>query len=942
MITYDFRAIEARWQDRWQAEKTFRTPAPGDPDFDGRKPKIYILDMFPYPSGKGLHVGHPIGYIASDIIARYKRMTGYNVLHPMGFDAFGLPAEQYAVETGTHPRVTTDANIANMRRQLHACGLSYDWDRSVVTTDPGYYRWTQWIFLKLYGSWFDPRVQKARPIGALVAELERDSVRIDPAGVVVSSESNAFANVRPFSSLTPREREACLARVRLAYVANAPVNWCPALGTVLANEEVTSEGRSERGNHPVFKRPLEQWMLRITAYADRLLQDLDGIEWSEAVKLMQRNWIGRSEGARVRFAIEGGRGEIEVFTTRPDTLFGATYMVLAPEHPLVEEIVTPDRRQAVAAYRTKASERSDVDRQAEAKTKTGVFTGGFARNPVTNEAIPVWIADYVLMGYGTGAIMAVPAHDERDAAFAAAFELPVRVVVRPPDAWLRAHAPEGATDDDLAARYLDDPVAFAETFTGEGTSTRSSNAWISLDGRPSAEAKRAMIAGLEARNLGRGEVQTKLRDWLFSRQRYWGEPIPILHGPDGELRPVSEDELPVALPPIDDFRPHGTDDVSAPPQPALARAPEEWKHPVRDGVRYTRELNTMPQWAGSCWYYLRYIDPQNGTELVNREAERYWMAPNGVDVYIGGVEHAVLHLLYARFWHKVLYDLGYVSTPEPFARLLNQGYILAYAYQDARGVYVPAEEVEEPAPGSFVHRGQEVGRSLGKMGKSLKNSVSPDEIFEAYGCDTLRLYEMYMGPVEESKPWSTRAITGVHRFLQRVFRNFVHEETGALLVTEDAPAPELERLLHQTIRDVTESMENIRFNTAIARLIELNNVLVPMPSIPRALAEPFLLMLAPLAPHIAEELWARLGHDRSLAHERWPVANEALLVEATMEIVVQVSGKKRGSVRVAADAQEAAVLGAARSDEGIARHLEGRTIRKVIYVPGKLLSVVAD
>jgi len=949
---YDFEAIEAKWQRLWEERKTFRAAGPGEPGFDPAKPKFYVLDMFPYPSGVGLHVGHPLGYIATDVLARYKRMRGCNVLHPMGFDAFGLPAEQFAVEHGVHPRVTTERNIANMRRQLRAFGLSYDWDRELATTDIGYYRWTQWIFLQLFNSWFDRAVQRARPIGELVDRLRAGSLLVGPEGELVPA--GAPGRGRAWSELGEAERRSVVDGQRLAYLAEVPVNWCPALGTVLANEEVTNEGRSERGNHPVYRRPLRQWMLRITAYAERLAADLDLVDWPEPIKMMQRNWIGRSEGAMVEFRVQGTGAPIPVFTTRPDTLFGATYVVLAPEHPLVATLTTAAQAPAVREYQRLAEARTDVDRQAEAKLKSGVFTGARAMNPVNGAAVPIWIADYVLMGYGTGAIMAVPAHDQRDFEFAKQFALPIVAVVAPDDAWLLdAARAEGAApavraaaetaDAEAVARlrrlYEKDPGQFAGAFVGEGAGLQSANAEVSLDGVPTAQAKARITQWLAHKGLGQAKVQYKLRDWLFSRQRYWGEPFPILHGPDGSVGALDEAELPVGLPDMEDFTPRASDDPAAPPQPPLARAPEEWRVVWRDGARHVRELNTMPQWAGSCWYYLRYLDPHNSEQMVDPAKERYWMSPAGVDLYVGGAEHAVLHLLYARFWHKVLHDLGHVSTPEPFGRLFNQGYIQAYAYQDERGMYVPADEVEERA-GGFYYRGQPVTRTFGKMGKSLKNAANPDDIFHEYGCDTLRLYEMYMGPLEASKPWNTRDIIGVHRFLQRVWHNFIAKHTGELLV-EDAPAPPaLVRLLHRTIKKVGEDMERLRFNTALAALIELNNEMVKLERIAREVAEPFLLMLAPLAPHLAEELWERLGHRDGIAGQPWPQWDERHLVEEQLEIVVQVMGKVRGRVQVPADAAETAVKEAALADPRVAAHLRGKTIRQVIYVPRKLVNVV--
>jgi len=948
-MRYDFAAIEKRWQQRWEAEDTFRVPNPGAHGFDAARRKFYVLDMFPYPSGVGLHVGHPLGYIATDIVARHRRMLGEQVLHPMGFDAFGLPAEQYAIETGVHPRVTTEQNIENMVRQLKRLGLGYDWDRCLATTDPDYVRWTQWVFLQLYHSYVDPVENRAMPISHLIGRLRGEDYYVGIDGELIYSGLTedleglggiGDPGVHKWHELDAGQQRRLIDEYRLAYMDEVEVNWCPGLGTVLANEEVTADGRSERGNHPVYKRPLRQWMLRITAYAERLIDDLDGVDWPESVKLLQRNWVGKSTGAEVDFAIDapglrsGGREPetITVFTTRPDTLFGATYMVLAPEHGLVDEVTTDARRDAVEAYRGEAAARTAVDRMADAKEKTGVFTGGHAVNPVNGKPIPIWIADYVMMGYGTGAIMAVPAHDQRDHDFARKFDLPITEVVQP----------EGGPTVDIRD----------EAYVGEGVGVNSANDEVSLNGVPTDEAKRKITAWLHDKGLGKPKVQYKLRDWLFSRQRYWGEPFPILHGPDGETRGVDEADLPVRLPEMEDFKPTGGDDPEAPPKPPLGRAPESWQQVEIDGVTYQRELNTMPQWAGSCWYYLRFCDPKNGDRFVGRDAERYWMAPTdsnpagGVDLYVGGVEHAVLHLLYARFWHKVLYDLGHVSTPEPFGRLYNQGYIQAAAYTDSRGVYVPAEEVEEVADEKdekgvrHLFRGEPVTREFGKMGKSLKNAVAPDDICEQYGADTLRLYEMYLGPLDASKPWNTHDIVGVHRFLQRVWRNLVDEETGGLLVAETAPSKDLARATHKTIDRVSRAMDGLSFNVAIAGLIELNNQLVPLEKVPRWVAETLVTMLAPLAPHIAEELWAKLGHDTTVADAAWPVADADMLVDDEVTIPVQVNGKLRGKVTVPADADDAAIEQAARADENVAAHIEGKAVRKVIVIKGKLINIV--
>ncbi len=910
MTGYNFREIENRWQQRWADHGAHRVPNPGDELFDDAKPKKYILDMFPYPSGAGLHVGHPLGYIGTDIYSRYHRMSGANVLHPMGFDSFGLPAEQYAVETGIHPRITTEKNIANYTRQLKAFGFSYDWDRSIATTDPDYYRWTQWIFLQLFGSWFDETQQRARPISELVTELEEGERDADGVG---------------WRNLPEDDRRSYLDSQRLAYIDEVPVNWCPALGTVLANEEVTPEGRSDRGDHPVFRRPLRQWMLRITAYADRLIDELDLVDWPESVKTMQRNWIGRSEGANILFPVSG-HTHLRVFTTRPDTVFGATYMVVAPEHPIVDQITTArwpedtnpkwtlgigDPKTAVEAYRLAASRKSDLDRQVEDREKTGVFTGAYAVNPLTGDPVPIFVADYVLMGYGTGAIMAVPGQDERDWEFAELFDLPIVRTVQPPREF------EG------------------DAYTGQGPAINSGF----LDGLGIAEAKARIIQWLEVNGHGEGTITYKLRDWLFSRQRYWGEPIPILHGPNGELRAVPDDELPLRLPEVDDYRPHASDDENAEPTPTLSNATDEWKFIEIDGVPYTRELNTMPQWAGSCWYYLRYLDPANSEVLVSPEAERYWMGERGVDLYVGGVEHAVLHLLYARFWHKVLNDLGHVSTKEPFGKLFNQGYILADAFQDQRGVYVPAEDVVE-SNGVFTYNGEPVTRLYGKMGKSLKNSVNPDDMFDEYGVDTLRLYEMFMGPLDTSRPWSTRDIVGVHRFLQRLWRNFVDEETGEMLVSDEPAKGDLAVLLHRTIEAVTTDMENLQFNTAMARLFELNNALVAEAVIPIDIASVFPRLLAPLAPHISDELWSRLGHDEFIINADWPEYDESLIAEDTATMVVQINGKVRDRIEVPVNIVESDAVALALASERVIAHTGGAEPRKVIARLPNVLSIV--
>ncbi|WP_232661220.1 leucine--tRNA ligase [Pseudonocardia sp. TRM90224] len=926
-------AIERRWQDRWEAEGTFHAPNPtgslAAPD-EITGEKFYLLDMFPYPSGAGLHVGHPLGFIGTDVLGRYLRMKGRTVLHAMGFDAFGLPAEQYAVQTGTHPRKTTEENILRYKAQLRQLGLGHDDRRSVATTDVEFYRWTQWIFLQIYNSWYDPARQTARPIAELEAEFAQDKRRT-PDG-------------RGWCELTSVEQRGVVDSYRLAYIAEAPVNWCPGLGTVLANEEVTADGRSERGNFPVFRRNLKQWMMRITAYSDRLIDDLNRLDWPDSVKSMQRNWIGRSEGAQVRFPC--GEAAIEVFTTRPDTLFGATYMVLAPEHPLVDVLAPAEwpagvdarwtggaatPREAVAGYREAAGRKTDLDRQ-ENKDKTGVFTGAYATNPVDGREIPVFVADYVLMGYGTGAIMAVPGQDQRDWDFATAFGLPIIRTVQPSDGF------EG------------------EAYIGEGVAINSANADVSLNGLGVADAKRVITEWLVGRGAGEAVVQYKLRDWLFSRQRYWGEPFPIVWDEDGMPVALPDSHLPVELPEIDDYSPktYDPDDADTEPEPPLSRASEwvEVELDLGNGPRkYRRETNTMPQWAGSCWYPIRYLDPENHERFVDAEVEKFWMGKDpartddtgGVDLYIGGIEHGVLHLLYSRFWHKVLFDLGHLSSDEPFRRLFNQGYIQAYAYTDARGVYVPAEEVVEAAEGGFTWNGQPVRREYGKMGKSLKNVVTPDEMCERYGADTFRLYEMSTGPLDVSRPWSTRDVVGSQRFLQRVWRNLVDERTGASRVTDEVPDDETQRVLHRTIAGVHGDYTALHYNTGAAKLIELNNHLTKAYAgrgVPRSVAEPLVLMMAPLTPHIAEELWSVLGHDGSLAHGPFPVADEKWLVADTVEYPIQVNGKVRSRVTVAADADTDAVQAAALADEKIVAALEGKEPRKLIVVPGRLVNVV--
>jgi leucyl-tRNA synthetase len=928
--------IERRWQDRWEAEGTFEAPNPtGDlaGDVSGGAAggqKYFIMDMFPYPSGAGLHVGHPLGYIATDVIGRYRRMQGDNVLHALGYDAFGLPAEIHAVQTGEHPRTNTLANMDNMRRQLRRLGLAHDPRRSFATIDADFVRWTQWIFVQIFESWYDEERQKARPISELREEYE-SGIRTAPDGAA-------------WSELGPIERRILIDSRRLAYVDESPVNWCPGLGTVLANEEVTAEGRSERGNFPVFTRNLRQWKMRITAYSDRLIDDLERVDWPDSVKNMQRNWIGRSHGARIRFDVPTAARSFDVFTTRPDTLFGATYAVLAPEHELVGALVTdawPEGTprawtngvatpaEAVAAYRAAAAAKTDLERQ-ENRDKTGVFTGSYAVNPANGEQIPVFIADYVLTGYGTGAIMAVPGGDQRDWEFAEAYGLPIIRTVEPPE------GVEGA-------------------YPGEGPAINSAHtgpdgAVLDVNGMGVADAKVAVVEWLQQHGAGEGTTTYRLRDWLFSRQRYWGEPFPIVYDESDQPIAIPEHMLPVELPDVPDYSPktYEPDDVDSNPEPPLARA-DEWVHvtlDLGDGPRqYRRETNTMPNWAGSSWYELRYTDPHNTERLTDPENERYWLGPRtpggtgGVDLYVGGVEHAVLHLLYARFWHKVLFDLGHVSSEEPFHKLVNQGYIQAYAYVDERGVHVPADEVEE-RDGGFFHDDKPVTREYGKMGKSLKNVVTPDDMYGAYGADTFRVYEMSMGPLEVSRPWETRAVVGSQRFLQRVWRLLVDEDTGDLRVDDAELDAATLHVLHSTIDGVRGDMEHLRFNTAIAKLIELTNHLTKVGVSSRAVVEPLVLMLAPLAPHVAEELWSRLGHDASLIREPFPVADPAHLAAASVTCVVQVLGKVRGKIEVSPDISDDDLKALALAEPNVVKSIDGRDIRKVIVKAPKLVSIV--
>jgi leucyl-tRNA synthetase len=850
---YPFDQIEPKWQTIWEERQLFHAPNPGEKGFDPAKPKFYILDMFPYPSGAGLHVGHPEGYTATDIVARYKRMRRFNVLHPMGWDAFGLPAEQYAIKSGQHPAVTTRENVAKFKKQLKRIGFSYDWQREINTTDPRYYKWTQWIFLQLYNSWFNPKTKRAEPI-------------------------STYSGTDPDS-------------VRLAYVADVPVNWCPELGTVLANEEVV-DGKSEVGGFPVVRRPMRQWMLRITAYAERLLNELDNLDWPEGIKLLQRNWIGRSEGAEIDFPVAGigdpGNAvadhahKIRVFTTRPDTLYGATYMVLAPEHSLVDLIVTEEQWPAVREYRERAARKSDLERTDVAKEKTGVFTGAYAINPASGERIPIWVADYVLVGYGTGAIMGVPAHDQRDLEFARKFDLPIREVVQPSTG--------------------ESPIGFV----GEGIAINSPV----IDGLPSAQAIRKITEWLEHHHAGKGAINYKLRDWLFSRQRYWGEPFPIIWE-NGKHKALDESELPVVPPPLDHYKPIGTG------EPPLARA-KEW---VRYSDKALRETNTMPQWAGSCWYYVRFCDPHNDKRFVGEGAERYWMGgnkPGGVDLYVGGTEHAVLHLLYARFWQKVLFDFGYLSKPEPFQRLVNQGIIL--------------------------------GEDNQKMSKSRGNIVNPDDVIEQYGADALRCYEMFMGPLEQMKPWSMRGVEGVARFLARVWRLLMTEnqagewELSGKIKNVD-PNKTQQKVLHATIKKVTEDIESFSFNTAISQMMIFVNAFTNAETVPLSAMRTFLILLSPFAPHIASELWEKLNTRFSdvpgdITEQPWPGYDERLLVEDEVEIVVQVNGKLRDRIKMSILATEEEIKTAALANPKIQKLTTGKAIRNVVVVPKRLVNIV--
>ena len=958
--SYNFGEIEEKWRSFWLHNKTYKTSGPGEEGFDDKRPKCYILDMFPYPSGSGLHMGHPKGYIASDIYSRYKGMQGFNVLHPMGFDSFGLPAEQFAVENNIHPAESTERNIKIIRKQLQYLGLSYDWNREIATSRLDYYRWTQWIFLQMFEAWFDPDFAwcdaggrsikgKARPIAELVEGFKVGTLSFSDADknlLGVDSE-------KPWVQLSDAQQSLVLNNYRLAYQKEVTVNWCPGLGTVLANEEVTNEGKSERGDFPVYKRPLKQWMMRIIDYADRLLADLDEgelpdgssstfkLDWPEPIKLMQKNWIGYSEGAMVYFDImqpqnRNSAGVLDVFTTRPDTLFGSTFMVVAPQHPIVRrqgaEYLVPsewpqntriewkgpdpqlDIHTALANYIAAAEQNADLQR--EDRDKTGIFSGIMARNPVNDKVIPIFVADYVSIDYGSGAIMAVPAHDERDFEFAKKFGLEIIEVVQPPS-------------NDLAE----------ECYTGEGTSINSpSNGGgeFAISGLKTQVAKKKITAALESARLGRAAVNYKLRDWIFSRQRYWGEPFPLAVGADNISKPT---QLPVELPDMDDFKPLTSDDPLMPVTPPLSRADENWQKIEIEGSACQRDLNVMPQWAGSCWYYLRFIDPSNDAAFCQDIKEAYFMP---VDLYIGGAEHAVLHLLYARFWHKVLYDLGHVSTPEPFKKLFNQGMITADAFTDDRGVYIDIREVEMRDDEPYhLKTGEKLQRFSGKMGKRFKNGLPPEEVGSQFGVDTFRLYEMYMGPLEASTPWSMEGIRGMQRFLHRVWRNFIQQDRSPKQGGEFSE--DLKKLIHKTIKRVTEDIEALRFNTAIAALIELNNQLVKLPLVPVEASRIFLLLLAPFAPHIAEEIWEIYDYGNGdISKQSWPIADESLIVEKTISIPIQVNGKMRGKVDVPAEISEEDLRQLILDMDNIKRHIDDiDKIKRVIIVPGKIVNIVA-
>ena len=938
--------IERKWQAWWQESGSFITRNPGDASFDASKPKFYVLDMFPYPSGAGLHVGHPVGYIGTDIAARAKRMQGFNVLHPMGWDAFGLPAEQYAVQTGVHPRLTTSSAIETFRKQLKRFGFSYDWSREFATIDPEYVRFTQWIWLQCWNAWYDESAQKARPISQLMQQFESGARRVELPNNISKLWSECDAS----------EQRQAIDNMRLTYLGEQLVNWCPKLGTVLANEEVI-DGKSERGGFPVMRQPLKQWMFRITKYAQRLLNDLQLVDWPESTRTQQAEWIGRSEGAEIYFSVHVGNDvaaiapeKLGVFTTRPDTLFGATYMVVAPEHALVKFALAHANSAAqkeLSDYVAASRRRSDIDRQSQSKTKTGVFTGLFAANPATGANIPIWTADYVLLNYGTGAIMAVPAHDPRDHEFAQAFNLPIRVVVLPP---------HDASENKITSASHAGAAETEATYVQDGIATASSNAEVSLDGLTTAAAKEKIIAWLEQRGIGKKRVNYRLRDWLFSRQRYWGEPFPVVFAPDGLPYAISESALPVRLPELEDFKPTESDT----PRPLLGKA-VEWINttagyagvsaadlPPQTPVK--REANTMPNWAGSCWYYLRFCDPKNTTRFVSTEAQKYWMGDRGVDLYVGGSEHAVLHLLYARFWHKVLFDLGHVTTPEPFAKLFHQGMITSFAYQRADGSLAPADTVQEISDGVFTEKstGQSVKQVIAKMSKSLKNVVNPDDVIANFGADTFRLYEMSMGPLEASKPWNTRDIAGSFRFLQRAWRLAVDERTGELLLAAKCDT-ELEKLLHRASKKVGEDIERLAFNTAIATLIEVVNAATRSTTLlsaadgglTRDQLIRFVKLLAPFAPHFAEEIWNKLGCTEALSTASWPTVDATLLIDDEIELAVQLCGKVKTRLLVPSTADANAIEKMALADPKVIEMLAGKTPKKIIVVPGRLVNIVA-
>ncbi len=883
-MEYNFREIESKWQAYWEKNKTFKT------EYDSSKPKYYVLDMFPYPSGAGLHVGHPEGYTATDIVARYKRMRGYNVLHPMGWDAFGLPAEQYAIQTGTHPAVITKQNCDNFRRQIKMLGLSYDWDREINTTDPKYYKWTQWIFIRLYNTWFDKEKQKGRPINEL------------PIPDEIKNSGNEA--IRKY-----------IDDHRLAYYGEAQVWYCPDCRIVCANEEVLTDGTHEKCGNPVIRKLLNQWMLRIPLYAERLLQGLEGLDWPEGIKEMQRNWIGKSIGAEVDFKIVNKPYHIRVFTTRPDTLFGATYMVLAPEHPLVKDITSKEQQKLIEDYILRTSSKSELDRTGLNKEKTGVFTGSYAINPVNGNQIPIWIADYVLMSYGTGAIMAVPAHDTRDFEFAQKFNLPIICILDPVTA-----------EPDLRNQVLEGKACWTED--GLYIHSSNENEGLNINGLNKEEGITKVIAWLENKGLGNGKINYKLRDWLFSRQRYWGEPFPVIHWEDGEISVLNDDELPLELPVMEKYQP-GNEGESP-----LANA-IDWLYVTdKNGRKGRRETNTMPQWAGSCWYYLRYIDPNNDSAPFDKKLEQYWMP---VDLYIGGAEHAVLHLLYSRFWHKVLYDLGIVSTDEPFQKLFNQGMILAYAYETATGAKIPSDMVVEHN-GKYFHKetGEELRQIIAKMSKSLKNVVNPDDVVQQYGADSLRLYEMFLGPLDATKPWSENGVKGVFGFLARVYRFFA-DKNNYFQGEEDI---EILRLLHKTIDKVTNDIENLRFNTAISQMMIFTNLCIKKQKVTLSTGENFAKLLSPFAPHLAEEIWQILGHENTIAYEPFPIANPQYLIEDNVTYAITFNGKRRFEISLNRDLTAEQIEKAVLENAETQKWLNGKSPKKIIVVPGKLVNIV--